>query len=92
VPEEAFDWQEDDDLTSLSEGRLRELLSELAEEEPAVSYRRRLLRGRIGLIRTDLVRRDGAVLPPEEPVLVLVGEPSATEAGGPGDPECRGSS
>ena len=97
VPEGAFDWQEADDLTALSEERLRGLLGELAEEERAVSYRRRLLQGRIDLIRAELVRRGGATLSPEELARVLLGEaraeprgeppvPGAGDAGGPVTP------
>lgn len=78
VPEGAFDWQEADDLTALSEEQLRRLLGELADEERAVSYRRRLLQGRIDLIRAELVRRGGAALSPEELVRVLMGESPTT--------------
>ena len=46
-----FDWEEAEDITLLSEGDLRERLQALTEEEKAVSYRRRILQGRIDLIR-----------------------------------------
>ncbi len=45
----------------------------MAEEERAVSYRRRVLQGRIDLIRAELVRRGGATLSPEELARVLPG-------------------
>jgi len=73
-PEETFAWEEQDDLTALSEEQLRSLLGELAEEERAVSYRRRVLQGRIDLLRAELVRRGGASLSPRDLARVLMGE------------------
>ena len=75
-----YDWEEEPDLTSLSEGELRVRLKGLAEEERAVSYRRRVLQGRIDLIRAELVRRGGVALSPEELARVLLG--GAESAGG----------
>jgi hypothetical protein len=45
------------DLQSLSDEQLKELISKLEEEEREVSYRRRVLHGRIDLLRTELVAR-----------------------------------
>ena len=50
----------DDALLNLSErtvDELRELLDELYEEEQKVSYRRRVLHGKIDILRAELVRR-----------------------------------
>lgn len=50
----------DDSLTNLSErslDELRELLDDLYEEEQKVSYRRRVLHGKIDILRAELVRR-----------------------------------
>ena len=45
------------DLASLSDEALRELIRELVEEEREVSYRRRILHGRIDILRAELVVR-----------------------------------
>jgi hypothetical protein len=45
------------DLESKSNEELRELLDELYEEEQRVSYRRRVLHGKIDILRAELVRR-----------------------------------
>ncbi len=71
---EGYEWEEEPDLTSGSEEELRALLKELAEEERALSYRRRVLQGRIDLIRAELVRRGGVALSPEELARILMGE------------------
>lgn len=68
----AFDWEGAPDLTAADEEELRAVLSELEAEERAVSYRRRVLQGRIDLIRAELVRRGGVALSPEELVRVLM--------------------
>ena len=68
----AFDWEGAEDLTALSEEELRGKLEGLVEEERAVSYRQQILRGRIDLIRAELVRR--GALSPEELVRVLMGD------------------
>ncbi|MDY0340008.1 MAG: hypothetical protein RBS17_02180 [Coriobacteriia bacterium] len=50
----------DDALLNLSErtvDELREILDELYEEEQKVSYRRRVLHGKIDILRAELVRR-----------------------------------
>ena len=69
-----FDWEGAEDLTALSEGELKEKLGALAEEERVVSYRSQVLRGRMDLIRAELVRRGSAALSPEELARVLMGE------------------
>ena len=72
-----FDWEEAEDITVLSEDELRERLQALIEEERAVSYRRRVLQGRIDLIRAELAGRGrGLSLPalaPEDLARVLLG-------------------
>ena len=45
------------DLPSLSDEQLKELIDKLEEEEREVSYRRRVLHGRIDLLRAELVAR-----------------------------------
>jgi hypothetical protein len=66
--------EETEDITALSEAQLRETLERLVEEERAVSYRRRVLHGRIDLIRAELVRRGATTRSPEELVRVLMGD------------------
>jgi len=58
---EGYEWEWEPDLTSTS------------EEELALSHQRRVLQGRIDLIRADLVRRGGVVLSPAVLARVLVG-------------------
>jgi hypothetical protein len=50
--EEAFP-----DLGSLSDPELKELIDKLTEEEEKVSYRRRILHGKIDILRAELVNR-----------------------------------
>jgi hypothetical protein len=45
------------DLESLSNEELRALLDKLYEEEQRISYRRRVLHGKIDILRAELVRR-----------------------------------
>ena len=66
------DWESSVDLTSLSEDELRTNLEEIVEEERVVSYRRRVLHGKIDLIRAELARRGGLSLSPEELARVLM--------------------
>lgn len=84
--QQRYDWEGEPDLTDLSEDELRLRLKALAAEERDVSYRRRVLQGRIDLIRSELVRRGGAALSPEELARVLMGgasgEPSDREGFG----------
>jgi hypothetical protein len=69
-----FDWEGAEDITALSEKGLIERLEGLVEEERAVSYRRRVLQGRIDLIRAELVRRGAITRSPEELVRALMGD------------------
>jgi hypothetical protein len=71
---ENFDWEGAEDITALSEAELRERLERLVEEERALSYRRRVLHGRIDLIRAELVSRGATTRSPEELVRVLMGD------------------
>jgi hypothetical protein len=45
------------DVSSMSDKELKDLISELADEERAISYRRRLLHGKIDILRAELVNR-----------------------------------
>jgi len=45
------------DLATLSDTELRDLIRTLLEEEHEVSYRRRILHGKIDILRAELVSR-----------------------------------
>jgi hypothetical protein len=45
------------DLGALSDQGLKDLISELTEREQRVSYERRILHGRIDILRAELVNR-----------------------------------
>ena len=45
------------DLSSMSEKELKELINELTDEERELSFRRRLLHGKIDILRAELVNR-----------------------------------
>ncbi|MEX2194756.1 MAG: hypothetical protein WD844_05670 [Thermoleophilaceae bacterium] len=45
------------DLGALSDQELKDLISALTEEEQEVSYRRRILHGKIDILRAELVNR-----------------------------------
>ena len=45
------------DLGALSNQELKELIQELTDEEQEVSYRRRILHGKIDILRAELVNR-----------------------------------
>jgi len=45
------------DLGSLTDVELKDLIRELTEEEVDVSYRRRILHGKIDILRAELVNR-----------------------------------
>ncbi len=45
------------DLQSLSDAELRDLIDRLVAEEHEVSYRRRILHGKIDILRAELVNR-----------------------------------
>jgi hypothetical protein len=68
-----FDWENVEDVTALSEEDLWVRQEDLSEER-AVSYRRRILQGRIDLIRAELVERGAVALPPEDLARVLLGD------------------
>ena len=88
---EGLGWEEELDLTSVSEEELRARLEELAGEERAVSYRRRVIQGRIDLLRSELVRRGGVALSPQELASVLLGgEGRGSQGGSRGTPPGRG--
>ena len=45
------------DIGSMDDTELKEMISELTDEERAVSYRRRVLHGKIDILRAELVNR-----------------------------------
>ena len=45
------------DFASMSDEQLRELIHDLVEQEQQVSYQRRLLHGKIDILRAELVAR-----------------------------------
>jgi RsiG-like len=45
------------DIGSMSDEELEDLIAQLADEEREVSYRRRILHGRIDILRAELVNR-----------------------------------
>jgi flagellar motor switch protein FliG len=45
------------DLGSLSDQELKELIAALTQEEAEVSYQRRILHGKIDILRAELVNR-----------------------------------
>jgi hypothetical protein len=45
------------DLGSLSDQELKDLIQQLTDEEQEVSYRRRILHGKIDILRAELVSR-----------------------------------
>jgi hypothetical protein len=56
------------DLGSLDDTELKKLIKELTDEETDVSYKRRILHGKIDILRAELVNRlrkkhDGGVTP-----------------------------
>jgi hypothetical protein len=81
-----FDWEEAEDITALSEDELGERLQALMGEERTVSYRRRVLQGRIDLIRAELAGRGRSpavpALAPEDLARVLLGNPLGNPYGG----------
>lgn len=65
------------DYTSKSDEELRGILEELLKEEKRISYQRRILHGKIDLLRAELVRRrkeglkEGRILFNEEDIRKL---------------------
>ena len=45
------------DLSSLGDQELKDLIKQLSTEEEEVSYRRRILHGKIDILRAELVNR-----------------------------------
>ncbi|MBV9003465.1 MAG: hypothetical protein JOZ98_03385 [Solirubrobacterales bacterium] len=45
------------DLGSLNDQELKDLIKQLTEEEMEISYRRRILHGKIDILRAELVNR-----------------------------------
>ena len=45
------------DLSEISDTDLKKLIDDLTEEEQEISYRRRLLHGKIDILRAELVAR-----------------------------------
>jgi hypothetical protein len=45
------------DLGTLSDNDLKQLIDDLTQEEQEISYRRRLLHGKIDILRAELVAR-----------------------------------
>jgi hypothetical protein len=45
------------DLGSLTDEELKDLIQQLSREEQEISYRRRLLHGKIDILRAELVNR-----------------------------------
>jgi hypothetical protein len=45
------------DLGSLNDQELKELIQQLTEEELEISYKRRILHGKIDILRAELVNR-----------------------------------
>jgi hypothetical protein len=45
------------DLGSLTDEELKDVISQLTEEEQEISYRRRILHGKIDILRAELVNR-----------------------------------
>ncbi|HEX4564735.1 MAG TPA: hypothetical protein VH115_09790 [Solirubrobacteraceae bacterium] len=83
------------DLATLSDVELKDVIRQLTEEETEVSYKRRILHGKIDILRAELVNRlrkkhdGGEVLITGEDVQRLTDilsqrEPDATETDGAG--------
>ena len=67
-----LEWENSPDLTAVSKGDLDAMLEQLVEQEQEISYQRRVLQGRIDLIRSEQIRRGGSSLSPEELAQVLM--------------------
>jgi hypothetical protein len=52
-----FDLDTFPDLGALSDQELKDLIQELTEEEQEISYQRRILHGKIDILRAELVNR-----------------------------------
>ncbi len=56
-PEQKGEMEALPDLAALSDSELRDLIRRLEEEEDEISYRRRLLHGKLDILRAELVAR-----------------------------------
>ena len=56
-PEEQSAWTRFPDLGSLTDQELKDLIKQLTEEEMEISYKRRILHGKIDILRAELVNR-----------------------------------
>lgn len=45
------------DIGAMSDGELKEMIDDLTREEQEISYRRRMLHGKIDILRAELVNR-----------------------------------
>lgn len=70
--ENSLDWESSPDLTAISKAELGSMLKELVDQEREISYQRRVLQGRIDIIRSELVDRGESSLSPEELARVLM--------------------
>jgi hypothetical protein len=77
---EGFAWEDAEDITALSGDELRATLEALSEEERALSYKRSVLRGRMDLIRAELVARGAVLRSPGDLARVLLGDFPGEEA------------
>jgi len=57
------------DYSSKSDEELRKILEELLKEESKISYQRRILHGKIDLLRAELVRRKKSSLREGKPLV-----------------------
>jgi hypothetical protein len=76
------------DLGSLTDAELKDVIRELTEEETEISYKRRILHGKIDILRAELVNRlrrkhaDGEVAITGEDVQKLTDILAGRSAGG----------
>jgi len=76
------------DLGALSDQELKDLIEQLTAEERDVSYRRRLLHGKIDILRAELVNRLRTKHEEGEPIITGADVRQLTEIlGGRSDPE-----
>lgn len=72
--ESSFEWEDILDLTSFSEEDLRLHLEAYSIEEREISYRRRVLQGRVDLLRAELIHRGGLSVSPDDLARALLGD------------------
>lgn len=90
MSESGYEWEGVSDLTSFSESELKSHLDAFSEEEREVSYRRRVLQGRIDLIRAELVRRGSLSVSPDSLARALLGDSFRDYQEGHGGPDNPG--